>query len=284
MLNEKYDYELSGVIDLHIHTKPDINPRLLDDIQASLAAKSAGMRGILIKSHVVPTADRASIAEMVVAGIRVFGGLVLNKAIGGFNVDAVETAIQTGAKIIWMPTHSAQSMFRRSGKEGGLTVFGEDGSILPVIHEILERIKHANIALATGHLAVDESAALVRLARSMRLQKIIITHPESNLIRMPLDMQQELNGPGVYFERCYLDLIPSKDSGTTIEEIGRHIRATGCDSSFLSTDLGQPGNPSPVEGMSKFSSSLRTIGFTDSEINKMACTTPALLMDMELRT
>lgn len=274
------DYDLSGTLDLHIHTYPDIQPRLLDDIQAAEAAKSAGMRAILIKSHVVLTADRARIAERVVGGIRVFGGLVLNHAVGGFNVDAVETAIQLGAKVVWMPTRSAKNMSRWSGIDGGLSIFDKEGAILPVVPEILDRILQANIALATGHLSVEESVALVRLAKLMRLKKIIITHPESSLIRMPVETQQEINGSGVFFERCFVDTTPMMNFGTTIEEIGSHIRTVGLDSTFVSTDFGQVANPSPVEGMSTYLTSLRALGFTEREISKMACLTTAFLMDL----
>ena len=59
-------YDLTDLLDLHIHTRPDVQPRMLDDIQAATAAKTAGMRAILIKSHVVPTAGRACIAERTV--------------------------------------------------------------------------------------------------------------------------------------------------------------------------------------------------------------------------
>ena len=67
-------YNLSNIIDLHIHTHPDIHPRQLNDIEACEAAKAAGMKAVLLKSHVVLTADRAVIAEKVVGGIRAFGG------------------------------------------------------------------------------------------------------------------------------------------------------------------------------------------------------------------
>jgi len=274
------DYDLSGTLDLHIHTSPDIQPRRLDDIQAAEAAKLAGMRAILIKSHVVLTADRAMIAEKVVGGVRIFGGLVLNHTVGGFNLDAVEAAITMGAKVVWMPTHSALSMARWTGDDGGLSIFDKERAILPVVHEILDRILQANIALGTGHLSVEESVALVRLAKSMRLKKIIITHPESVLIRMPLEIQQDINGPGVFYERCFVDTTPLMNFGTTIEEIGSHIRAVGLDSTFVSTDFGQVANPSPVEGMSIYLASLRAMGFTEREISKIAYLTPAFLMDL----
>ena len=35
---------LKGGIDLHLHTSPDIFPRKLDDIEAAVQAKEAGLR------------------------------------------------------------------------------------------------------------------------------------------------------------------------------------------------------------------------------------------------
>lgn len=274
------EYNLTNIIDLHIHTHPDIHPRQLNDIEACEAAKAAGMKAVLIKSHVVLTADRAMIAEKVVGGIRAFGGLSLNTAIGGFNLEAVDMAIRMNAKVIWMPTYSAQNIFTRDGKNGGLSILGEDRQILPCIKPILDLINQANIAIATGHLSVEESIALVRLAKSMQLKKVIVTHPESGLIRMPVSIQQELSGPGVFFERCYLDTIPSIHGESSIEEIGHHIRAVGHVSTILSTDLGQSANPAPVEGMSNFLVSLQTIGFKKEEIFRMASINPTFIVDL----
>jgi len=273
-------YDLTDLLDLHIHTRPDVQPRMLDDIQAATAAKTAGMRAILIKSHVVPTAGRACIAERTVGGVRVFGALVLNQEVGGFNPAAVETAIRMGAKVIWMPTRSAKNMHRRAGRRGGLTVFRRDGSIAPIIHQILQLIREANIVLATGHLSASESVALVSLANAAGLRKIVVTHPEAEFIRMPTSTQAELAAHGVYFERCFVDTLPSMDCATSIEEISAQIRALGCRSTVLSTDLGQPGNPEPIEGLSSYLASLATTGFTQSEIFQMAGENPAFLMDL----
>jgi len=274
------EYDLSGIIDLHIHTQPDVQPRLLDDLQAAEEAKKAGMRAILIKSHVVPTAGRAAIAEKAVSGIRVFGGLALNSAVGGINPDAVEVAIGMGARVIWMPTRSARNMFRRTRLEDGITIFDEGNMLLPVVGRILEGIRQANIVLATGHLSVSESIALVQMAKAMGLRKIVVTHPESELVRMPLEVQQELSGPGVYFERCFVDTTQSMNCATSIEEIGERIRRVGFESTLLSTDLGQPINPSPVEGMGAYLAALQAAGFSEKEITRMASEIPATLMDM----
>ncbi|KZL89812.1 DUF6282 family protein [Clostridium magnum] len=99
-----YKYLLKDVIDTHIHTAPDNRPRKFTDIEIASEAAAVGAKAIIIKSHVVPTMDRAYIAEQVVNGIKVFGGIALNNAVGGLNVEAVNNAISMGAKIVWLPT------------------------------------------------------------------------------------------------------------------------------------------------------------------------------------
>ena len=99
-----HTYDLTGLVDIHIHTAPDTVARRIDDLQAAREARAAGMRAILIKSHVTCTADRAAIVEKAVDGIRVLGGLALNEPVGGLNPHAVDAALRLGAKEIWMPT------------------------------------------------------------------------------------------------------------------------------------------------------------------------------------
>ena len=90
----------------------------------------SGMSSIVYKSHVTITSDRATIAESVVQGIHVYGGIVLNEAVGGFNPSAVEAALQLGAKVIWMPTFSAHNhIIKHGGKQKGLSVINEEGKL-----------------------------------------------------------------------------------------------------------------------------------------------------------
>ena len=43
---------VEGSIDFHIHTGPDVFPRLVNDIEAAQQAKAAKMKAILLKNHV----------------------------------------------------------------------------------------------------------------------------------------------------------------------------------------------------------------------------------------
>ncbi len=63
MRPETQDIDLSGFVDMHIHTAPDVRPRLLDDAEAAQQAAHAGLRAVVLKSHVTCTADRAALAE-----------------------------------------------------------------------------------------------------------------------------------------------------------------------------------------------------------------------------
>lgn len=274
------DFDLHGLVDMHIHTGPDIRPRLLDDLEAVRAAKEAGMRSILIKSHVTLTADRASMAEKVVGGIRVFGGLALNIYVGGFNPAAVEMAFKLGAKEIWMPTISAAHELHHEGKTGGLTIFNENEEIRPEIHDIIDLVHHADAILATGHISVKESVALVHLAREQGLRKILVTHPEAPFIRMPAETQTEILGKGVFFERCYVDTTPAMDCAVTIQEIAAIIRKVGTESTVLTTDFGLSSLPHPVEGLRDYLSKLIGEGFSLNEIRCMAGDNPAYLLDL----
>ncbi|MEM3434038.1 MAG: DUF6282 family protein [Candidatus Methanomethyliaceae archaeon] len=271
---------LEGFIDMHIHTAPDVRERCCDDMEAARAAKREGLRAILIKSHVTSTADRAALAEKYVGGIRVFGGLVLNMQVGGLNPAAVEAALKMGAKEIWFPTFSAQHQLRQEGKGGGVTIFAEDGTIRPEVYEIVDLIHRANAILATGHLSVEETVALVSLARERGVSKIVVTHPEAPFIRMSAELQVALSQKGVFFERCYVNTTHAVGNPVTIQEIAASIRLVGVGSTILSTDFGLASLPHPVDGLREYLSRLADEGFGDRELIRMASENPALLLDI----
>ncbi len=81
---------IAGAIDLHVHSGPDVFGRGFLDVEVARAAKRAGMRGLVLKNHVTSTADRAYLVMQQVPGLEVFGGIVLNGAVGGINPQAVE--------------------------------------------------------------------------------------------------------------------------------------------------------------------------------------------------
>src|ERR687895_334813 len=77
--------DLRGVVDLHAHADPDSMPRSIDAMDLAKLAKSRGMRALLLKNHYEPTASLAYIVRKAAPGIEVFGGIALNRSVGGIN-------------------------------------------------------------------------------------------------------------------------------------------------------------------------------------------------------
>src|ERR1044072_3485464 len=98
---------LPGVIDIHVHSDPDSVPRSIDAVDLARMAKERGMRGLVLKSHWEPTATMAYLVRKAVPGIEIFGGIDLNRSVGGVNPEAVErmAAIKgQWGRGVWTPT------------------------------------------------------------------------------------------------------------------------------------------------------------------------------------
>ena len=106
---------LLGAIDIHCHSAPDVVARSVNDMQLAELARAAGLRGVVIKNHYTPTAGRAQLAMLAVPGIEIFGGIALNRAVGGLNAEAVLRLAETDGhrgRIVWLPTFENPSRIR----------------------------------------------------------------------------------------------------------------------------------------------------------------------------
>src|SRR2546430_10230408 len=105
----------AGAIDIHVHSDPDAFNRSLDDFEVARIAVRKGMRGIVLKNHVAPTADRAALVSRAVPGIEIWGGIALNRAVGGVNPSAVEWFHRMSGgrgKVVWLPTFDADNQHK----------------------------------------------------------------------------------------------------------------------------------------------------------------------------
>lgn len=266
---------LAGAIDLHVHCGPDTRPRRMTAFELARAAAAAGMKALLIKNHDTPTTALAAAVRETKPGVEVYGGLALNDAVGGFNPQAVETAVKFGARQIWMPTHCAENERRFRGRSGGLHITNSGGRIRPEVLEICRLAAGADVILGTGHLSVEEIRLLVAAAREAGVRKIVITHPEIRFIDMPVAVQRELAGPTVFFERCYARPLFTRDW----DGLAADIRAVGVESTVLATDLGQPDNLDPVAGLAEMRSRMLERGFSAAEVDHMTSALPARLLE-----
>jgi len=287
--------KLQGVSELHVHAAPSIFERPFDDIELARQMRDAGYRAVLIKCHHSMSAARAPIVRKVVPGIEVFGGVVLNYPVGGINPLAVEAAIGFGAKEVWMPTLHAANHIKSMGMAGyphhiqtiksrmtvkglkGITILDPQGVLVPEVHEILGMIADADIILGTSHLSLEEDFALVAAARKAGVKKILITHVGWEATDWSVEDQVRLVDAGAMIEYCYGATMPY-ESRLDPKAIVEGIRRVGASRCVIATDLGQPYNPHPVDGMRQFIRVLSHMGVTESEIDVMARRNPAKLL------
>ncbi|MBV9230441.1 MAG: cytosolic protein [Chloroflexi bacterium] len=281
-----------GAYDLHVHTAPDLMPRAITDVELARRCEQWGQAGFVIKSHYVPTAERAALIRRLLPDSNVLGAITLNNPVGGMNVLAVEIAAREGARIVWLPTFDAVNepagrvppapgaklpfwaKFQHELKAQGVEsppvhVVDEANNVLPQTRAVLQAIAKHHLVLATGHLGRDEIFAVVDAALQEGIQHIIITHPEFPSQNLSTEDQSALAERGAFLERCFTTPYSGKVSW---ERMFHNIRETGPEHSFLSTDLGQPDNPSPEDGLALMVDRLLEAGFSEEEIHTMVIT------------
>jgi len=281
---------LRGAYDTHMHISPDVVERKVDDITLAKRFQELGMDGFVLKSHYGSTAERASVVRAAVPGINALGAIALNRAVGGINPLAVEIAAREGARTVWLPTvDSVNESHEREAPPGAkvpvwvklqlelreqgieippVPVVNEaNGTVLPEVREVLAMIARHNMLLATGHLSRDEIFAVLDAALESGVRDIVITHPEFPSQDLSVEDQKALADKGALLERCFTTPHTGKVTWETWIE---NIRATGPESSVLSTDLGQVFNPPVEDGMALMVDRLLDSGFTEEEVYVMA--------------
>ena len=275
---------VQGSIDMHVHHGPDAHSeRSVDALEAALQAEAAGMRAIVLKSHDYPTAPLAQMVSHSVQNLRVIGSISLDHEVGGSNPVAVETSALLGAKVVWMATRStANDRQKRNLGEGGIRIVDEQGRILPVVQEILDVVKRYDMVLATGHVSVAESFALVDEAKRKGLTKIVITHPLEVTVgaTLSIDQQCEMAKKGAFIEYCFYGTMPAWAGRIDLMDIVNAVRAVGAEHCILTTDSGQIWNPRPAEGWRMMVADLLRYNVTAEEIALMIKVNPARLLGL----
>ena len=286
---------IRGAIDMHVHAGPDVIARRLDDVELARDFLDHGLGGFVLKSHYVPTAERAAAVGRAVPGLMVAGSLTLNHSVGGLNPAALEVAARLGARVVWMPTVDAANewvnrrpgapppawgafhdqMRSRRGYPSPISLLDERGHLVGPAVECLEIVAAYGMVLATGHVGRDEIFALTTCAREQGVTRLIVTHAEFTTVDLSAQDQVELARRGAVIEHCYTTPYTAK---TTWEAVFANLRATGAEAAVISTDLGQVANPPAPDGLADFADHLLHAGFSPDDVRQMAVVNPAHLI------
>jgi hypothetical protein len=273
---------IAGLMDTHVHAAPDVFGRSLDDEEMAILYKERGLEGLVLKNHVATTADRAWFARKHVQGLKVFGGIVLNSAVGGINPDAVNWMwrMQGGyGRVVWFPTFDADNHVKHfKDAPEGIKVLGADGKVLPAVRDVLKIAAEQKLVVHTGHLSPTEALAVIEAAREMGIDRLVVTHAQFEVVNMSVDQMKKAASMGAKLELCAMGTLMGPTAHLAwmrhwrvvkIEETAAAIKEVGAQNFVLATDLGQTGNPSPADGLQLFVTDLLKAGVGKDEVMKM---------------
>jgi hypothetical protein len=288
---------LDGAVDLHVHPAPSPYPRRFGPVGAAEHAAATGMRAMALKSHHHCTAmDVAAVRadDCMPGGVELFGGIVLNSQVGGFNPDAVNLSLAMGGKIVWLPTISSPAHIEHAAHgsikfptstvtitpEPPIDIWAGD-EIAPAVREVLAMVAEADAVLASGHLPAESILAAFELAHELGVRRLLVNHP--NFIveasRAQVARMVEL---GAYVEHatCMYDE-ESRFKSFDLPELVGWIKDVGPDRTTLASDLGQTENPLPAESLVRIVDALHAEGFSDAELRRMVSENPARLVGLD---
>ena len=271
--------DLSGVIDFHAHAGPDSRPRAFNDFEAVRLAEAAGLRGIVLKNHFTLTADRAALAMTLVEDLEVFGGVALNRAVGGINPEAVRQLVAFDGgrgKVVWLPTFDSKFFVTRAGSGGPYVSVIENGAPVAELTEVFAIIAENNLVLAMGHSSPEEVLQLIPIAQALGVDNILVTHVFGQAAT-PEQMLQMAN-TGVIME---LDWLAAYTRPALLDDYVTAINSIGAESFLISSDFGQAENPDHATGMTAFIRALRRAEINQSQIDTMARYNPARLLGLD---
>ena len=281
---------IGGLIDVHLHCGVDLPGRAVDDKEFFQFCKSSEIAAVVLKDHAAPTADRAWLARTR-SGVKVFGGIVLNASVGGISSDAVSWMSRTlggYGRFVWFPTFDADHHLKhhRIAREG-IGVLAADGKLLPAVYDVLRICTKQRLVVNTGHLAPVECLTVIAAARDVGVDRIIVTHVESDIPNLSLEQMKQAARMGAKLElipRDPLTGLQSKSEVTPLrQQLGVRktvdaIRAIGAENFVLGTDLDLNSSPSSGDALQSFAAVLMAEGITRGEIMLMGREVPGALL------
>lgn len=269
-----------GILDLHLHTLPDLFVRSGDALTFAQRCRDEGMLGFAVKNVLESTASHAYYVNQMVPGFRYIGGICLNYTVGGINPTAVDACLQLGGRIVWMPSGHSKFHLHLKGAFGnygtahriylppnaqGVTILDEDGQLTQETKVVVDLVRENNAVLATSHLSPEESLILVRYCKGEGV-KTVFTHvlwtPEYSL-----EVAKEAVEYG-----CTIEICAAKFTGvnkTPLAEAVHAIQEIGYQNMIISSDTGNIKNLVPYEIIRAFGINLAQNGIPEEHLRFM---------------
>lgn len=286
---------LDGTVDLHCHSGPSPFPRRLNHVEASHDGARIGMRAILCKSHHHNTVMDllAMDAQLKEAPTPMFGGVALNSEVGGVNPSAVAVALTMGGRCVWGPTvsaaqhiaaHSHDDGFPSSGgnlHEEEVSIFDASGDVSERTDLVTRLIAEADVLLTGGHLDGESMVAFFETASRNGVRRLLLHHPDF-IVKASEQAIERMLELGAFVEHelsMYDPRVPAPD--WKIEQLVDWIEKIGPERTVIDSDLGQQGNPLPVDSYLLIVQQLLDHGISEADVRQMICRNTAYLLGLE---
>lgn len=292
-----YDELLIDAVDLHCHVDLEFSTstfrKALPEWEWLPRAETAGMRAVVLKSHLWPSVSLSPfIAQLYSGSVDVATSITLNPAVGGLDPFAVEAALAMGAKAVFMPTWGSQNDNDRGGfhrrlvpafehfdpsRLSTLSILDASGSLTDGVQDILRLVRDRDVVLSTGHLAWAESLVLVREARRLGFERLVFGHPMSGSVGAPVEAIQEAARLGAYIEVCWPTIAPGRRDPA---EVVRVLSDIGTSRAVLTSDFFGGGSSSPSDLLRMLLGVLYDAGLPQEQIRQAVATNPAGLLGL----
>jgi hypothetical protein len=283
--NEQIEMLYKGSIDMHIHVAPDPEwDRRADTAETAIFAERGGMRAFVAKSFFYPTTTEARIAMRVAENVNVFGSVTIGYGTTGgldYAAQTIENHAKIGCKVVWFPAFDAFYCRKGIGKEGGIYILDDYGKLKSEAMNILDVVKQYNMVLCKGHISYPETESLFTQAKSMGIEKMVLTHPLADTWGVfTMEQIRYLVAMGAYAEITLCQLMPRMGAMDPADYVD-FVKAIGAERVIMSTDFAQCMDPTPAEGLRYFIGTMLQFGCTGEEVEKMVKKNPARLLELD---
>jgi len=297
---------VKGTYDIHCHAGiPSCDARPFTDIFIAQQAAAAGMEALVLKSHYENTVARAYYVNQMVPDIKLYGGIALNRYVGGLNPPAVEATLVAGGKVVWMPGIDSAHHAEVFGSTGSFEVEGkvvgpkqmlsrkqdsargkirviEKGRLKKEAVEIVKLVAKHDAMLTGGHLSKEEIFELARLANKEGA-KMMIDHALSKVpgfTYKEVDQLKELTKLGAYIGFFAAIVFPAI-LATNIKDDKKCIEEIGPENCVIASDTGSAPYPIPNEALRTYAQNLFDLGMPLEQLEIMMVKNPRKLLSLQ---
>ncbi|MBW1817738.1 MAG: hypothetical protein JRJ60_11330 [Deltaproteobacteria bacterium] len=288
------DNLMKGAIDIHAHGGSDPFDRLLLEDEIAMDYSRAGMRAVVFKTWFTPSASRNQLVQKYldiwaqgneVEPVKIFGGITLNKPVGGINPDAVKRCLGfPGSKYVWMPMvdsyHHRRIVYDDWSGEG-LRIVDDKGRCLPEMSEVLRIAADNDLIVASGHFPYVEHKAVFEEAIRLGVKRMEIIHPAHIHCKTSIEQMKEAASEGIKLMLSGLGTttFPQHETGPVYAV--KMIKEVGARHFVYGSDYGQIHNPSHVVGTRWLIKLLLAYGATTEEVQQIFQISPAEHLGLE---